>query len=161
MRHAALVAFADAPPRLLRPSSNSIEACFVVAVESANRHALVMMAEVASALTEYGCTPLGSRHGGHPADRVCSPTGFDPKQYKVHFAVWNQIKHPIDVLATSQEEWQGWNSWRSVKDDFNRDFIFSVAQDKHDATLWLFGGIWEVLERRPEAAGAFVHGGAT
>jgi hypothetical protein len=78
------------------------------------------------------------------------PEGFDPKQYKVHFAVWNQIKHPIDVLATSQEEWQGWNSWRSAKDDFNREFIFSVAQDKHDATLWLFGGIWEVLERGSE-----------
>ncbi|MFH5824349.1 GIY-YIG nuclease family protein [Georgenia sp. AZ-5] len=78
------------------------------------------------------------------------PESLDPKAYKVHFAVWNQIKHPIDVLATNQEEWQGWNSWRSVKDDFNREFIFSVAQDKHDATLWLFGGIWEVLERRHE-----------
>lgn len=77
------------------------------------------------------------------------PEGLDPKQYKVHFAVWNQIKHPIDVLASNQDEWHGWNSWRSVKDDFNREFIFSVAQDKHDATLWLFGGIWEVLERRP------------
>jgi len=42
------------------------------------------------------------------------PDGFDPTQYKVHFAVWNQIKHPIDVLATSQEEWHGWNSWRSA-----------------------------------------------
>jgi len=77
------------------------------------------------------------------------PEGFDPKQYKVHFAVWNQIKHPIDVLTSNEEEWKGWNSWRSVKDDFNRDFIFSIAQDKHDPTLWLFGGIWEVLERRP------------
>ncbi|MFK5584159.1 GIY-YIG nuclease family protein [Serinicoccus sp. LYQ131] len=78
------------------------------------------------------------------------PQGFDPTQHKVHFAVWNQIKHPIDVLATNHEEWQEWNSWRSVKNDFNREFIFSMAQDKHDATLWLFGGIWEVLERRPE-----------
>ena len=78
------------------------------------------------------------------------PDGFDPTEYKVHFAVWNQIKHPIDVLATSPEEWQGWNSWRSVKNDFNRDFIFSVAQDKHDPTLWLFGGIWQVLERRAQ-----------
>jgi len=77
------------------------------------------------------------------------PDGFDPTQYKVHFAVWNQIKHPIDVLATSQEEWHGWNSWRSATNDFNRDFIFSVAQDKHDPTHWLFGGSWEVLERRP------------
>ena len=78
------------------------------------------------------------------------PDDFDPTQYKVHFAVWNQIKHPIDVLATSPEDWQGWNSWRSANNDFNRQFIFSVAQDKHDATHWLFGGIWEVLERRPE-----------
>ncbi len=78
------------------------------------------------------------------------PDDFDPAQCKVHFAVWNQTKHPIDVLATSLEEWQEWNSWRSAKNDFNRGFIFSVAQDKHDATRWLFGGIWEVLERRPE-----------
>jgi hypothetical protein len=78
------------------------------------------------------------------------PEGFNPSQYKVHFAVWNQTEHPIDVLATDREEWQGWNSWRSVKNDFNREFIFSVAQDKNDATLWLFGGIWEVLERGPE-----------
>ena len=84
------------------------------------------------------------------------PESFDPKQYKVHFAVWNQAQHPIDVLASNQAEWQGWNSWRGAKDDFNRDFIFSVAQDKHDATLWLFGGIWEVLERRPiQGEGAY------
>ncbi len=75
------------------------------------------------------------------------PEGFDPEQYKVHFAVWNEIEHPIDVLATDPQEWRGWNSWRGVNNDFNREFIFSVAQDKHDATLWLFGGIWQVLER--------------
>ncbi len=86
------------------------------------------------------------------------PEGFDPTQYKVHFAVWNQTKHPIDVLTNDPEGWQGWNSWRSVKDDFNREFIFSLAQDKHDLTLWLFGGIWEVLERGPEQH-AVVHGG--
>lgn len=78
------------------------------------------------------------------------PHGLDPRAYKVHFAVWNTIEHPIDVLTTNQEAWQGWNSWRSVKNDFNREFIFSLAQDKHDATLWLFGGIWRVLERRPQ-----------
>lgn len=78
------------------------------------------------------------------------PEGFDPTQCKVHFAVWNGVLHPMDVLATDLEEWRGWNSWRSEKDDFNRQFVFSVAQDKSDPTLWLFGGIWEVLERRPE-----------
>jgi hypothetical protein len=78
------------------------------------------------------------------------PGGFDPAQCKVHLAVWNQIEHPIDVLATSDQEWQRWNSWRGVHNDFNREFIFSLAQDKHDGSHWLFGGIWQVLERRPE-----------
>lgn len=78
------------------------------------------------------------------------PEGFAPQQYKVHFAVWNGFRHPIDVLATSSVEWKQWNSWRSANNDFNRDFIFSLAQDKNDATRWLFGGVWEVLERRPE-----------
>ena len=78
------------------------------------------------------------------------PAGLDPTMFKVHFAVWDGHKQPIDVLATNHEEWQGWNSWRSGKDDFNREFIFSLAQDKNDPTLWLFGGIWEVLDRRSE-----------
>ncbi|PRY52961.1 GIY-YIG catalytic domain-containing protein [Knoellia remsis] len=78
------------------------------------------------------------------------PAPVEPQQFKVHFAVWNKEKYPIDVLATNQEEWQGWNSWRGTNDDFNRPFIFSLAQDKHDSTLWLFGGIWQVLERRPQ-----------
>jgi hypothetical protein len=77
------------------------------------------------------------------------PEGFAPQQYKVHFAVWNGFRHPIDVLATSSVEWKQWNSWRSANNDFNRDFIFSLAQDRNDPTLWLFGGIWQVLERRP------------
>ncbi|WP_139979498.1 GIY-YIG nuclease family protein [Nocardioides litoris] len=78
------------------------------------------------------------------------PVDLAPTDVKVHFAVWNQVKHPIDVLAADWAEWQGWNSYRSANDDFNRRFVFSVAQDKGDASLWLFGGVWEVLERRPE-----------
>lgn len=78
------------------------------------------------------------------------PADLDPSAFKVHFAVWNGIAQPMDALATSQEQWQAWQMWRGAKDDFNRDFIFSLAQDKNDLTLWLFGGIWKVLERRPE-----------
>lgn len=75
--------------------------------------------------------------------------GLDPKLCKVHCAVWNGEQHPIDVLGSDPDGWQGWNSYRSNKNDFNRPFIFSLAQDRHDPTLWLFGGVWEVLERRP------------
>lgn len=78
------------------------------------------------------------------------PAGFDPSQVKLHCAVYNGERHPIDVLSNDPEAWKGWNSWRGVKDDFNRQFVFSLAQDRHDPTLWLFGGIWEVIGRRHE-----------
>ncbi len=75
---------------------------------------------------------------------------FDATEYKLHCAVYNGDAHPIEVLANDPDEWKRWNSWRSVNDDFNRKYVFSLAQDRHDATLWLFGGIWEVVGRRPE-----------
>lgn len=78
------------------------------------------------------------------------PAGFDTKTCKLHFAVFNGENHPIDVLANDPAEWQRWNSYRGDKNDFNRQFIFSLAQDRHRPMLWLFGGIWEVLKRRPE-----------
>lgn len=78
------------------------------------------------------------------------PTGFDPSQCKLNCAVWNGERHPIDDLANDPETWEHWNRWRNANDDFNRQFVFSLAQDKHDPTLWLFGGIWEVVGRRPE-----------
>lgn len=78
------------------------------------------------------------------------PPDFDPFQCKLHCAVYNGETFPIDVLGNDPDEWQRWNSWRNVNDDFNRQFIFSLAQDRHDPTLWLFGGIWEVVGRRPE-----------
>ncbi|GAA2915959.1 hypothetical protein JOD62_002576 [Microbacterium keratanolyticum] len=78
------------------------------------------------------------------------PPDFDPLTCKLHFAVFNGESHPIDALGNDPELWQRWNTWRNVNDDFNRRFIFSLAQDKHDPTLWLFGGIWEVVGRRPE-----------
>jgi len=78
------------------------------------------------------------------------PSGFDPILFKLHCAVYNGETFPIDALANDPDQWQRWNSWRNVNNDFNRQFIFSLAQDRHDPTLWLFGGIWEVIGRRPD-----------
>lgn len=75
----------------------------------------------------------------------------DPAECKLHCAVYNGQAYPIEVLANNPEEWKRWNSWRSGNDDFNRRYVFSLAQDRHDPTLWLFGGIWEVVARRPES----------
>lgn len=78
-------------------------------------------------------------------------SAIDPRECKLHCAVWNGEHHPIDVLSNAPESWQGWNSWRGTNNDFNRRFIFSLAQDRHDPALWLFGGVFEVLARREVA----------
>jgi hypothetical protein len=74
---------------------------------------------------------------------------LDPTVCKLHCAVWDGEEHPIDVLARSWDDWVGWNSWRGTRDDFNRQFIFSLAQTRDKPWHWMFGGVFEVLGRRP------------
>ncbi|HEX8079127.1 MAG TPA: GIY-YIG nuclease family protein [Jatrophihabitans sp.] len=75
-------------------------------------------------------------------------SAVDPAQCKLHCAVFNGEHYPIDVLSNDPHEWEKWNRWRGPRNDFNRQFIFSLAQDRHDPNLWLFGGVFEVLVRR-------------
>jgi hypothetical protein len=76
---------------------------------------------------------------------------LEPAECKLHCAVWNGSEQPIDVLARSWNGWVGWNSWRPTKDEFNRRYIFSLAQMVYDhPTHWLFGGVFEVVGRRPD-----------
>ena len=69
------------------------------------------------------------------------------KEYKVHLANWNGHNHPLDVFVSSKEDWEGWNSWRSEKDDFNRKYIFSLMDYYHEPNTWIFGGVFEVVKR--------------
>lgn len=71
----------------------------------------------------------------------------NPKLFKVHLASWNRKRHPLDVFVADTEEWEGWNRWRSTKDDFNRQYIFALIDFYHEKDIWLFGGIYEVVER--------------
>ena len=72
------------------------------------------------------------------------------RDFKIHFATWNGIKEPLDVFTQDSEEWKGWNSFRGSRDDFNRPFIFSLIRYYHQRDMWLFGGVFEVLKRRPD-----------
>lgn len=81
--------------------------------------------------------------------RAILSAGVVPSESELHCAVWNGENHPIDVLARDWTEWTDWNRWRSSRDEFNRQFIFSLARDRHEQSLWLFGGVFEVLARRP------------
>lgn len=66
------------------------------------------------------------------------------RDYKIHFARWNQHDQPLRVLARSLDEWRNWQAWHPKKNEFNRPFIFSLAQMPGAKDLWMFGGIWQV-----------------
>lgn len=66
------------------------------------------------------------------------------REHKIHFARWNGESEPLRVLARSLEEWRRWQEWYPNKNDFNRPYIFSLAQMPGAKNLWMFGGIWSV-----------------
>jgi hypothetical protein len=70
--------------------------------------------------------------------------------YKVHLANWNGSAQPLDVFVRDKNEWKNWNTWKGAKNDFNRDFIFSLIDFYHEPNIWLFGGIYKVLSRSDE-----------
>ena len=74
----------------------------------------------------------------------------EPSRYKLHFARHNRIEQPLDVFVRSREEWQGWQEYRPKRNQFNRRYIFSVIDSYREPDIWLFGGVWEVLERLPD-----------
>ncbi|MBE4583308.1 hypothetical protein BOO29_18855 [Vibrio navarrensis] len=71
----------------------------------------------------------------------------DPTQYKFHCARWNGECQPLDVYVEDKDSWFHWNTWRSSKNEFTRKFIFSLIDFYPENNIWLFGGIYEVLER--------------
>jgi len=96
---------------------------------------------------------MGSRPDGATAAGAGIPLrgllgDLDPTACKLHCAVWNGEHHPIDVLARSWDEWVVWSRWRGQRDDFNRRFIFALARDRNNPSLWLFGGVFEITGRR-------------
>jgi len=79
--------------------------------------------------------------------QVC--TVEDPHQFKLHLACWNGQNQPLDVFVRDREEWDGWNSWRGKRDDFSREFIFSLIEFYPQKDTWLFGGVYRVISRKP------------
>lgn len=67
--------------------------------------------------------------------------------YKLHLAAWNKYAHPLDVYLESWEKWVGWNKYKEGKNDFSREYIFSLIHFYHEPNRWLFGGIFKVLKR--------------
>lgn len=73
-----------------------------------------------------------------------------PENYKLHFARWNGENQPLEVWVRDKQEWQSWQEYRPARDDFNRPFIFSLIQFYHEPDIWLFGGVFRVLQRHAD-----------
>ena len=74
----------------------------------------------------------------------------DLNQYKVHAARFNQVNQPLDVFVRDKDEWHGWNEWRGKKNDFNRKFVLSFMDFYPERHAWLFGGIFEAINRHAD-----------
>jgi len=68
-------------------------------------------------------------------------------KFKLHAARWNGEYQPLDVYVRDKNEWFGWNTWRNNKNEFSRDFVFSLIDFYPEKDTWLFGGIYEILKR--------------
>lgn len=82
-----------------------------------------------------------------PLSQVCAVS--TPSQFKLHLACWNGEKQPLDVFARDRNEWDGWNSWRGTRDDFSREFVFSLIDFYPQKDTWLFGGVYRIVSRKP------------
>lgn len=72
----------------------------------------------------------------------------DPSLYKLHLACRNEDwVNPLDEYVAGPQNWIGWNEWRGKKNDWTRDYIFSMMEFYPKTDSWLFGGVFKVLER--------------
>ena len=99
--------------------------------------------------------PLNSRQAdrprGRPGPGPCHIA--DPTAYKLHFARHNGIEELVGVLLRSCEklrsgepwtDWHDWQAYRPYRNEFNRDYVFTLARYERP-DRWLFGGIlWRV-----------------
>ena len=72
-----------------------------------------------------------------------------PQTYKLHLACRNpDYVEPLDVFVTNRQDWVKWNEWRGSRNDWTRKRILSFIEFYPEPGTWLFGGAFEVMERR-------------
>ena len=74
----------------------------------------------------------------------------DSTKYKLHLGGYNGEWNPLDLYIKDENEWKYWNEWRNPKtwkNEWNRDFIFSLIEFYPKPNTWLFGGIFKVTDR--------------
>lgn len=75
----------------------------------------------------------------------------DPQLYKLHLGGRNEEGcHPLDEFIVDPKSWKGWNESRSKRDQWTRQFIFSLIEFYPKVNSWLFGGIFKVIDRHAD-----------
>lgn len=80
-------------------------------------------------------------------NQILNLSDEDIKKCKLHLAAASGGSEPLDVFSRSFDEWKGWNEWRVNKNDFTRDYIFSLIPDYHRPGKYLFGGLFRIIKR--------------
>lgn len=75
----------------------------------------------------------------------------DPESYKLHFAKWDGRAQPLDDYLRDWDWWAGWQRYWPGRNDFNLPHVFSLMSFYPEPDVWLFGGIWRIIDRRPDA----------
>ena len=81
------------------------------------------------------------------AENILKLNESDLRDYKLHLACYNGHEQPLNVYLQGWDRWVGWNEWRGKINDFNRQYIFSLIKFYQEPNKWLFGGIFEVVNR--------------
>lgn len=73
----------------------------------------------------------------------------NPRLYKLHLAGTDKDgTRPLDQYVADRSNWIGWNEWNNPKrNDWTRQFVFSVMDFYPKTDSWLFGGVFKVLNR--------------
>jgi hypothetical protein len=75
----------------------------------------------------------------------------DPTKHKLHLACRNEDwVSPLDEYVADYSNWVGWNEWRGNRNDWTREFVFSLMEFYPRSDAWLFGGVFRVLERHED-----------
>ena len=51
------------------------------------------------------------------------------------------------MSVRDKNEWFDWNKWRNNYDEFKRQYLFSLIDFYPETEMWLFGGVYKILER--------------
>ena len=65
--------------------------------------------------------------------------------FKIHAACYNGDDQPLDVFLRDREEWNNWTAWFNGTHHFNRPYVISLMDFYPERDVWLFGGIYRIL----------------